>query len=89
VVGVECQDYLAHAEALEYIYGEGHMEKKVKIQLLMDASLVERLDEWRTRHMPLRPRSEAIRRFVEMALGSADRAQTPQNEDEGGELKRE
>jgi metal-responsive CopG/Arc/MetJ family transcriptional regulator len=46
--------------------------KLLRLQVLLEEELVERLDLWRVAHMPLKSRSQAIARLIEKGMGKDD-----------------
>jgi metal-responsive CopG/Arc/MetJ family transcriptional regulator len=47
--------------------------KEHRLQMLIEPSLVSRIDQWRAKQPGLPSRSEAIRRLVEASLEAADK----------------
>ena len=48
--------------------------KLLRLQVLLEEELVERLDQWRISHMPLRSRSQAIARLIAEGMGEEEEA---------------
>lgn len=46
--------------------------KLSRLQILLEEELVEKLDQWRIRNMPLKSRSQAIARLIEKGMGQED-----------------
>lgn len=43
-----------------------------RLQIFLDEKLIEDLDQWRIKHMPLKSRSQAIARLIEKGMSEEE-----------------
>lgn len=66
-----CIVYVAHFCYVVHMSENPPERKDRRLQMLIEPSLISRIDDWRAKQRGLPSRSEAIRRLVELGLGAA------------------